>query len=337
MVPIPKNILLTAGATTTAVAAGVAGYLAMSRPAPAPLSPAPLMASAQPSPSADPPAAAPVAASVPPIAPPTFDVVRVEPTGETVVAGRAEPNVVVALLSDGAKIAEATSDASGAFVILPPPLPSGDHMLSLSEAGPQAPVSSAQTVAASVPKVANAPTLVAIAAPNEPTRVLSGAPKPAPGAMAIVSAEVDQGGVFFATGSAPPGANVRLYLNNALAGEAPAGADGAWSIRLNRALAPGHYDLRADAMEAAGDKVVVRAEAPFDVAARFAAKAQPASIGKVVLPDGRSLTVSRGDSLWRISRRVLGQGIRYTQIYEANAGQIRDPNKIWPGQVFVAP
>ena len=38
-----------------------------------------------------------------------------------------------------------------------------------------------------------------------------------------------------------------------------------------------------------------------------------------------------------ISRRVLGKGIRYTQIYEANTTQIRDPNRIWPGQVLVAP
>ncbi|HEY1735319.1 MAG TPA: LysM peptidoglycan-binding domain-containing protein, partial [Methylovirgula sp.] len=48
-------------------------------------------------------------------------------------------------------------------------------------------------------------------------------------------------------------------------------------------------------------------------------------------------TVTRGDSLWRISQRELGEGIRYTLIYKVNASQIRDPNLIYPGQVFVMP
>ena len=44
--------------------------------------------------------------------------------------------------------------------------------------------------------------------------------------------------------------------------------------------------------------------------------------------------VVHGDSLWRISRAMLGHGIRYTQIYAANTQQIRDPRLIYPGQVF---
>jgi nucleoid-associated protein YgaU len=48
-------------------------------------------------------------------------------------------------------------------------------------------------------------------------------------------------------------------------------------------------------------------------------------------------TVVRGDSLWRISRKMLGRGIRYTQIYDANTTQIRDPRRIYPGQVLVVP
>lgn len=47
--------------------------------------------------------------------------------------------------------------------------------------------------------------------------------------------------------------------------------------------------------------------------------------------------IRRGDNLWTIARRVYGQGIRYTQIYGANRGQIRDPNLIYPGQVFDLP
>ncbi|SFC41464.1 LysM peptidoglycan-binding domain-containing protein [Devosia psychrophila] len=47
--------------------------------------------------------------------------------------------------------------------------------------------------------------------------------------------------------------------------------------------------------------------------------------------------IRRGDNLWTIARRVYGEGIRYTTIYEANTGQIRDPDRIYPGQVFELP
>ncbi|WP_293868558.1 LysM peptidoglycan-binding domain-containing protein, partial [uncultured Alsobacter sp.] len=56
-----------------------------------------------------------------------------------------------------------------------------------------------------------------------------------------------------------------------------------------------------------------------------------------LVPEIRSTMVSRGDSLWRISRRVYGKGVRYTVIYEANQQQIRDPRRIYPGQMFVLP
>jgi len=47
--------------------------------------------------------------------------------------------------------------------------------------------------------------------------------------------------------------------------------------------------------------------------------------------------IRRGDNLWTIARRVYGEGVKYTTIYEANTGQIRDPDRIYPGQVFDLP
>ena len=54
-------------------------------------------------------------------------------------------------------------------------------------------------------------------------------------------------------------------------------------------------------------------------------------------PELSTASVERGDSLWRISRQVYGRGIRYTEIFEANQDQIRNPDLIYPGQVFVLP
>ncbi|MEL7488070.1 MAG: LysM peptidoglycan-binding domain-containing protein, partial [Pseudomonadota bacterium] len=47
--------------------------------------------------------------------------------------------------------------------------------------------------------------------------------------------------------------------------------------------------------------------------------------------------VQPGNSLWRIARRAYGSGFQYTVIYEANADQIRDPDLIYPGQIFEVP
>ncbi|CDZ71547.1 LysM peptidoglycan-binding domain-containing protein [Neorhizobium galegae] len=50
-----------------------------------------------------------------------------------------------------------------------------------------------------------------------------------------------------------------------------------------------------------------------------------------------SVIIRRGDTLWQISRRVYGQGVRYTTIYLANENQIRNPDVIQPGQIFGVP
>jgi nucleoid-associated protein YgaU len=70
-------------------------------------------------------------------------------------------------------------------------------------------------------------------------------------------------------------------------------------------------------------------------AATPASVAPPPSV--VVVPSITTTTVTRGDNLWRISRTTYGQGIRYSVIYAANQNQIRNPNLIYPGQIFVLP
>ena len=50
-----------------------------------------------------------------------------------------------------------------------------------------------------------------------------------------------------------------------------------------------------------------------------------------------SFVVQPGNSLWRIARKTMGGGLFYTEIYKANMNLIRDPNLIYPGQVFGIP
>ncbi len=66
--------------------------------------------------------------------------------------------------------------------------------------------------------------------------------------------------------------------------------------------------------------------------------AAPKSVEQAPLEQSKSsVIIRRGDTLWQISRRVYGKGIRYTTIYLANEDQITDPDRIRPGQVFGVP
>jgi nucleoid-associated protein YgaU len=71
-------------------------------------------------------------------------------------------------------------------------------------------------------------------------------------------------------------------------------------------------------------------EAPAVVAAQVPAAAEPAAAPTQVV-------IQPGNNLWKLSRQIYGRGILYTVIYEANKDQIRRPELIYPGQVFLTP
>ena len=362
-----------------------------SSPSP-PLTASPLTAPPAPGPgAAAPPAASPASAAR---QAPRFDVVRVDRDGSAVVAGRAEPGATVTLMLDGAPVGEVAADANGQFVILPPPFAAGERALSLSSrAKDGAAATSPQAV--TILGAAQGGRVVALAEPGAPTRILSdaaSAPAPA-GATRIRTVEAEQGGAFYASGSAPAGATVRLYLNGGAVADAKAGPDGAWSVRIEKGMTAGAYVVRADQIDA-NSKVASRAEVDFAYPAQAQARATekraspaaasappaapapqaarppspepakneppppapaaPAAGAVAPAPDVvapvaaqkpagttvaqvRTQQVIRGDSLWRMSAKLYGSGLRYTEIYAANAGQIRNPNLIYPGQIFVAP
>jgi nucleoid-associated protein YgaU len=288
---------------------------------------------------------------------PSFDIVRVEPTGDAVVAGRAAPNATVQLLDKGKQVASVKADDSGQFA-LTPNFGVGEHDLSL-EANAKDGVSR-QSVTVVVPKDSSDRLVVALTAPGQPTRVLSNEPA-APtngsppagkaGQLFVRSVEAGRNGSFFASGTAAPGAPLRVYLNDSAIASVQADASGAWSVKVDRGLTPGSYRVRVDQFDQRTAAVSGRAETKFDfggfadgqtqvagaLARREAADATPAPGSRAEIADLSTIHVTRGDSLWVISRRIFGHGVRYTLIYDANTDQIRDRNLIYPGQVFVVP
>ncbi|MGH6949179.1 MAG: Ig-like domain-containing protein [Kiloniellales bacterium] len=362
---------------------------------------------------------------------PSFDVVRVEKSGEAVVAGRAEPRSEVTLYDNGKAIASTTADSKGEWVLVPEqPLAPGNHELGVTARGadgrsaqssdvvivfvprppavaaadppqPAAPPAEAtaksQTLAAVKPVAperapppspeGQAPNATAAPETQAPVVATPGTPAPQPqpassapapadvvdtaksnrgqvavttpesgadgplviiapreggparvlqqpatseegivaGQLALESIDYERDGRASVGGRAAPGNRVRIYLDNQLAGEAGSNPQGRWSATLDVAIEPGLHQLRVDELGRDGE-VVARIEAPFSRAEVVAD-----------LPRDRTVIVQWGNSLWRIARRTYGDGMQYHTIFQANANQIRDPDLIYPGQVFSLP
>jgi hypothetical protein len=54
-------------------------------------------------------------------------------------------------------------------------------------------------------------------------------------------------------------------------------------------------------------------------------------------PRTGKIVIQPGNNLWKLSRVIYGRGVNFTVIYQANKGQIRNPNQIYPGQIFAIP
>ena len=284
-----------------------------------------------------------VPAPAPQSMPPKFDVVRIDPRGDAVIAGRATPGAEVTVYDAGEPLGTVTADQRGEWVYVPDhALPSGSRELSLNATGPDGTVTQSENVVVLVvpekgKDIAGNPAKqesepLALLVPRRGgggTKVLQKPSVPgsveAPGGqLSLESVDYGETGQVELTGRAAPDSDVLVYLDNEPIGTVQTDNAGNWRLQPEQPVTPGVYTLRVD-QSVAGD-VTARLELPF-------ARAEP-------LTDFASeafVIVQPGNSLWRIARRTLGTGMRYTVIYTANADQIRDPDLIYPGQVFAIP
>ena len=288
--------------------------------------------------------------------PPRFDVVRVNPQGEAVIAGRSTPGARVTVRDGSEEIGSTIANRRGEWVLVPDkPLRGGAHALSAvetTEGG--ATVESEDVVVLSVPERddAQAGTLV-VKAPHDgagASRVLqrpgqAASDRPAEGeagtgpeqvpgegirdgtegTLVVESVDYGEEGNVVIAGKAEPRDTVRVYVDDRHVGTIEAGEEGDWEVAPGDRLPPGEHTLRVDRVDREGI-VLARIETPL------------VRVGPEDIPFGDAIVVVQpGNSLWRIARRTLGGGVHYTMIYEANRSQIRDPTLIYPGQIFTVP
>jgi nucleoid-associated protein YgaU len=163
--------------------------------------------------------------------------------------------------------------------------------------------------------------------------------------LAIRAAEVETER-FYVAGEAAPGTRVRVFADEDFVGEAEAGAEGRWLLEADRDIPVGEVVIRADAVEPEGTDTVAQAEIPFlryadGIVLEPVVTPAEQEEGDVALetefPGVSYVIIRRGDNLWRISKRNYGRGLRYQAIFTANKDKIRDPDLIYPGQIFVVP
>jgi hypothetical protein len=361
--PPPRQAAPAAPATAAIALPPVAAVVAQPTPAPpaavavappppaAPVQPPAIASAAPPAATPAPPPAAKPAEESGQSTRPSFDIVRVNPQGDAVIAGRAAPGTEVTVADNGHAIGKTEADAQGQWVIVPaaPIGPGGRELTVASQAPDQQPVKGDAPVLVLMPdkpKPTRAPTVVASAPPTAPSpapaapvvvltpsdaapRLLQPPPAAQPpsarSGLGLGTVDYDDRGDIRFAGTAPPGATVRTYVDNQPAGDAAADAQGHWTLMPQAGVAVGDHRLRLDQLGGNGH-VTARLELPF----------QRAELSPQEVAEGR-IVVQPGQNLWRIARHAYGRGIQYVVIYQANRTQIRDPNLIYPGQAFAIP
>ena len=135
------------------------------------------------------------------------------------------------------------------------------------------------------------------------------------------------------TGRGTPESIVHFYLDNSPVASAAVDQTGYWSADLSDVEA-GVYTLRLDQLDQSG-KVSSRIESPFKREDRSVLVDQMQDIASPARIN--VITVQPGNTLWAISRERYGRGILYVQVFDANKDKIRDPDLIYPGQIFDLP
>ena len=261
--------------------------------------------------------------------PPSFDVVRINPEGDTVMAGRATGLAEVTVLDSDQVLGTVKADDRGEWVFLPTnPLEPGERELSLGALNPDGSFMTSKDVVILVVPEQKGKEAIVLSMPRDGSGTVTALQVPDAEALvlSINAVNYDDEGNLSIAGQAPEEGVIYLYLDQEILGNTIADDKGRWEVRPTKKINPGVYQLRADHVDE-NLKVINRVTIPFS----------PATQDMADVPEERRIVVQPGNSLWRIARRVYGSGFEYAVIYRANESQISDPDLIYPGQVFEIP
>jgi len=231
-----------------------------------------------------------------------------------IVAPIAAPEALAVVEPEVAEPEVATADATAALET--PQVPQDD----IASLAPQDPPTVLQADETGVRVVQGGPSLTT---PEEDPNI------------ALDAITYDPEGEVRLSGRATGDGAVQVYIDNEPVTASPVTEGGDWRIDLPE-IDTGVYTLRIDEVDTEG-AVVSRLETPFK---REEAAEVAAVLAEETAQEGFEIavkTVQPGMTLWAIAEENLGDGILYVEVFAANSDLIRDPDLIYPGQIFRIP
>ncbi len=251
----------------------------------------------------------------------TFDIVRLNPDGNAIIAGKTIPNSEVLIFDGNDKLATVLSDSNGDWVWMSEsPLSPGLKRFNLKSFVDEDVFVSAENVIILREKKDNLESRIIKFKDSTGIEILNNSEIESGLSLDIV--EFNDKNSLIISGRTKPNNKVKIFLSNEFKINTTSDKLGNWSAKILN-LNFKDYDLSVTT-NIQNQKIKLKTKI-------FHERINP----EIFLE--KEIVVQNGNSLWRIARKTLGGGIFYSEIYKNNINKIKNPDLIYPGQVFNIP
>ena len=255
----------------------------------------------------------------------TFDIVRITKNGDAVIAGRAKPNQMINLFDGDEKLANITSDANGEWVWTSEfPLEHGIKKLYLKYSENEVLYNSEQTIIIFLDKDSEKEPVVFKTTMNGRGKSEMLNLEEIKQNITLDFVEYSPTGKVLVSGRSEANKEISLFFDDEFVGKSLVDENGLWEFEYDKNIKFGRINLRIDLLT---NNEIISMSTPIFME----------NMAKIINNSENRIVVQPGNSLWRIARRTLGGGVFYSEIYKKNALKIKNPDMIFPGQVFDLP
>lgn len=252
---------------------------------------------------------------------PMFDIIRIEPSGNVVIAGRWMANRNISILIDSEVVATERTDANGEFVYSPTrAFEPGNYTISLIGVDPEIKSEENVFIYISPRGYKNS---VSLLMTKDGSTLLQAPTLLANGDLLVSKIDYLDTGRIVVTGDALPRLRVSLSLNDKYLGFA--------KVSDHK-----HFGLGADVGQLkVGEKYTLTIRLHDGDGRTIAQVGHTFVMPEMTGDDDTYYTVRQGDCLWIIARNFLRKGILFSIIAERN--NIENPDLIFPKQILQIP
>ena len=255
----------------------------------------------------------------------SFDIIRITKNGDAVLAGRSLPGIRFGLYDKNKRLAEIYSDANGEWVWTSKeslePGPKNFNLRYLDKNGKEH--HSEQSIVVIIERDKKSEPFVLKSNQNGNSNSLILNLGETNNHFALDLAELSPDGNLMLSGRVKAEHMISLFINNEYVGDTEFNDNGIWKYKSKDIFDYKKLNLRFEIFD---NNKVLRGSFLTNIFHNNGLDMKE-----------NTLVVKPGNSLWRISRKTLGGGILYTEIFKNNINIIQNPDLIYPGQVLKIP